>query len=381
MVNGARGAGLRSASRTGAFGVLIVLAGCAKRPPPDFAPDPLLVADIAELRMRPLRTAVCPGQTVETRYEAILRDGRILPFEARYDEDRPPALHVVFLSRTSPEAIPEEDGGWDTDDDPLLSALDGFRLTATMRARPDLSVTEVVTPEYSCLPSRFRFQGRAGGRGGPGGAGPDVVVRLDLLASPFYERLLVVGIEVGGAPPFYLLADADAVPAADWLVIESVGGPGGRGPDGAQGVRGSPGAPGCPGGPGGAGGAGEHGGQGGSGGSGGPITVIVPSGQRYLAGLVNGVSPGGPGGAGGRAGPGGEGGPGGKASPETDRRCAEGPAGPRGPSGRSGQPGAVGSSGPPARVIPVSDGDVFGHRLPHGLAALVDYARRERPRD
>src|SRR5213594_4958062 len=92
----------------------------------------------------------------------------------------------------------------------------------------------------------FSFWGEPGGVGQPGGNGPDVTVRLAVLRSPFYDKLFVAGIQVGLAPPFYVLQDATAVPPADWLVIESRGGRGGTGTAGAKGSDGAAGAEGCP---------------------------------------------------------------------------------------------------------------------------------------
>src|SRR2546428_13959527 len=84
----------------------------------------------------------------------------------------------------------------------------------------------------------FSFWGEQGGVGQPGGNGPDVTVRLAVLRSPFYDKLLVAGIQVGLAPSFYVLADASVVPPADWLLIETRGGRGGAGGAGAAGSAG-----------------------------------------------------------------------------------------------------------------------------------------------
>lgn len=347
--------------------VVVAVAACSQKPPPDFAPDPGLVAEIAELRMVTRPQQACPGETIEADYEAVLADGRVIPFAGKYDKDHLPALHVMFLRLSSPEADAENDGDWDTDPDPLASAMEGFRLQAVMKAKPSLTASAVVEPEYSCLPHAFRFVGRTGA------SGPDVLVRLNILSSPFYERLLVVGIEVGDAPPFYVLQDADAVPPADWLTIESHGGNGRRGRRGSRGAEGSPGERGCPGGPGSAGGRGGDGEPGGAGGPGGPVTILAPAELPYLAGLVDARSRGGLGGKGGRAGSGGRGGPGGEAE---GAGCARGPQGPAGPAGKPGADGTPGVAGPRARVITVSAADVFARPVPPSLQALLDYARR-----
>lgn len=348
---------------------------CSHGPPPDFAPDPGLVARIVELRMTTGAEYACPGQSLRADYEAVLDDGTVVPFARRYDKDDPPALHVVLLDRRSGEAVSQEDGDWSTDADPLQSALGGFRLEASLRARPELTVSAVVAPEYSCLRHAFHFAGATGRTGGPGSPGPDVLVRLGIVRSPYYERLLVMGVEVGDAPPFYVLQDADAVPPSDWFVLESAGGRGGRGAHGAKGATGAKGRDGCPGARGGAGAPGAVGGPGGPGGSGGPVTVIVPTEQPFLAGLVDGGSPGGPGGPGGEGGDGGAGGPGGSGIIVNGRRCADGPTGPAGGPGPEGPAGVAGAPGNAPRVITVSERDVFGPRVPQPLMALLDFPR------
>ncbi len=360
----------------GAMGVLVLAAsaltfvsGCSSGPPPDFAPDPGLVARIAEIRMIVGEGRVCPGNVIRASYEAVLEDGSIVPFATRYDDDRPPSLHVVFLSLNSPEAQPRRDGGWATDPDPLVSAVTGFRLNAYLRANPSLSVSEVVAPDYTCQRHAYSFRGRRGSRGQIGQPGPDVTVRLDVLSSPFYEELLVAGVEVGQAPPFYVLADASYMPHADWLIVESMGGPGGRGVAGRDGSPGAKGADGCPAGAGGAGGAGGNGGPGGAGGQGGHITIMVPDDQPLLAGLVEAHSSAGPGGKGGPPGQGGSGGEGGKGV-SGNQKCADGAAGAAGADGAAGVDGPDGRSGSPPQVITVPYHQVF--RDPR-IGALLDY--------
>ena len=142
---------------------LVITAACGpKRPPPSFAPDPGLVSQIRELRMSTNATA-CPGESFGAAYTAVLNDGSLVPFETRYDQDHPPRLHVVFLERSSYEASPLEGGGWSAARDPLASAMTGFRLTATFRAKPSVTKSTVVAPDYSCLPHTFGFRGTGAG--------------------------------------------------------------------------------------------------------------------------------------------------------------------------------------------------------------------------
>ncbi len=350
-----------------------LLAGCGpKKPPADFAPDPLLLGRITALRVQTWPERVCPGQRIHATYEAVLDDGSVMPFATSYDDKNPPPLHVVFLRFASGEAAPRAGGHWDTHPDPLLSATNGFRLSTFLRDKPSVNAFTVVEPEYSCSPHVFAYEGQPGDAGGEaGGRGPDVVVRLDIVESPFVSRLLVAEVSVNAAPPVYVLSDADVIPPRDWLVIESRGGPGGRGVAGTDGAAGAAGADGCPGGKGGAGGAGGNGGPGGPGGSGGEVTVVVPTENSLLAGLVDVRTPGGAGGPGGKAGKGGPGGAGGTAQGD-DRRCVAGEAGPRGPDGAAGRDGRTGPDGPPVRVFTVPREQIFGPHAPPELVALLD---------
>lgn len=362
------------------LGLGSVVSGCSRRPPPDFGPDPALVGRIREIRIQPAVSTACPGEVIPTYYEALLDDGTVLPFERRYDRRNPPPLHVVFLGRTSREAVSQEDGDWVTDPDPLVSAMTGFRLSAFLRAKPSINALEVVAPEYSCLRNAFSFVGPPGGPGQPGGDGPDITVRIGILSSPFYPRLVVAAIEVGAAPPFFVLAPADQVPGADWLLVESRGGQGGRGLDGSPGAPGANGSPGCPGSPGAAGGAGGHGGAGAPGGRGGRITIIGPEEEPFLVGLVQARSAGGPGGPGGRGGKGGAGGKGGEArATDANRRCEAGRDGPNGPDGRPGPEGPPGSPGPAPQIVTVPLRQVFASpRMPREIAELLQYTERGR---
>jgi hypothetical protein len=367
--------------------LVVVLAACSHGPPPDFAPNPAVVARITRIQMVTTPETVCPGEQIRADYEAVLNDSSTAPFERRYDKKHPPKLHVVFLRRTSPEAYPQEDGDWTTNRDPLVSAMNGFRLTAFLMARPSINTSAVVNPEYSCMPHAFGFSGATGGQNMPGEDGPDVTVRLGLLRSPYVDRLLVASIEVGQAPPFFVLADADRVPPSDWLIVETRGGRGGRGTDGAAGQRGSAGQAGCPGTAGGPGGAGGSGGAGAAGGRGGRVTVIGPQNEPFLVGLVEGRSVSGEGGPGGRGGKGGAGGPGGATQvPEgspPDRRCMAASQGPNGSDGSAGTQGPAGIPGPRPQTLTVPTREVFAPIAPMvpELAALVDYAQGIRRRN
>jgi hypothetical protein len=350
-------------------------AACSSGPPPDFAPDPSLVVRISEIRIHTSGGPVCPGSTIWASYDAVLDDGTVIPFSTGYDEDDPPPLHMVFLRRMSQEARVRRDGGWDTYPDPLRSAMTGYRLEASMIANPSLRAEETVAPEYSCMRNVYSFKGPNGKVGHAGGPGPDVTVRIGALGTPFYDSLMVAGIEVGAAPPLYVFAHPRDVPPLDWLVVESRGGVGGRGIEGSQGQKGSKGADGCPAGAGGAGGTGGNGGPGGVGGQGGRMTIIAPVEQPLLAGLIDAYSnpgPGGKGGPPGEGGPGGDGGTGGVGG----RRCADGATGPAGAAGSEGAEGPPGNPGMRPQVFTVPTDQVFDDP---GLGALLEFSRMRKP--
>jgi hypothetical protein len=355
----------------------LVLAACSHRPPPDFAPDPALVAHIRAIELHAPRTA-CPGYSFPVTYTAVLDDGRRIPFESRYDKKHPPRLHVVFLDRESEEATPLQDGGWAANRDPLVSVQTGFRLRVALDANPAIADSVTIPPSYDCLDHSFVFSGHGGARGRDGGDGPDVTVRLALGHSAFYDRLLIVAIEVGQAPPFYLLADPDALPPRDWLIVQSRGGSGGDGEPGTAGKAGAAGADGqCPAADGGRGQDGQDGARGGDGGRGGRITIIAPAENPFLAGLVDARTPGGRRGDGGKGGAGGAGGVGGAGGITADRRnCAKGQTGPAGRAGDVGHDGRDGRDGPNPTVITVPSREVLGQTAPPELLDLVDTGRR-----
>src|SRR5438552_330760 len=114
-------------------------------------------------------TRACPGESFAAGYTAVLKDGSLIPFETRYDEDHPPRWHVVFLQLSSKEATPLEGGGWTAARDPLATAITGFRLTALLKATPSITTSTVLAPDYRCLQHAFVVRGvGAGWRGSQG---------------------------------------------------------------------------------------------------------------------------------------------------------------------------------------------------------------------
>jgi len=347
-------------------------AACSKKPPATFAPDPGLLSRIRAIEISTPATGVCPGQHISTSYVAVLDDGGRVPFARTYDKKRPPQLHVIFLERWSDHAAPLESGDWSAAANPLLSVSTGFRLQVSMKGKPDARGSKVLRPTYECSPHVFNFAGATGAEGRAGSDGPDVVVRLGVVRSPFYDRLIVMGFEVGGAAPYYVFGDATAIPPRDWLVIEARGGQGGRGVKGENGLKGRAGQAGCPGARGGQGGRGGDGGDGGPGGRGGRVTIIAPTEDPFLSGIVEVRVPGGEGGPGGPGGDGGEGGPGGAAVQSSGPQCRPGATGPAGDKGSVGATGPNGRYGTrTAQVITVPLAQVFGTNMPPQLADLL----------
>ena len=358
----------------------LFFAACSHAPPPDFAPDPGLIAQVRDLRIVTTQDRACPGGGIQASYEAILADGSRVPFARTYDKKHPPRLHVVFLERSSPDAVSRESGDWVTNANPLWTAASGFRLTATLSAKPAVQQTVVVPPEYGCMSHGFQFSGEPGGAAQAGGNGPDVTVRLGILRSPFYDKLIVAAVELGYSRPFYVFADGNTIPPANWLWVESRGGRGGAGTPGQNGSDGAAGQGGCPPQPGGPGGSGGNGAPGGSGGRGGRVTIIVPTENPFLAGLIEARSPGGQGGPGGTGGNGGKGGKGGPGTADKDnRRCADAADGSAGQKGTAGPNGSEGAPGPRPQIVTLPTSELFGPNVPPEFAALIERAAA-RPR-
>lgn len=353
-----------------------ILTACSHKPPADYAPDPGLLSHIRDIEISVTPASVCPGGFIQASYQAVIDDGTRVPFIRVYDKNHPPRLHTVFLSYTSPEASGTKEGNWVTTGDPLASAVTGFRLTAVLNAKPSIQHTITVPPNYGCTPHAFAFSGSGGALMQGGGNGPDVRVHLGLGRSPFYEKLLIVSVEVGSAPPFYFLYDAQTIPRTNWLTIESHGGRGGAGGAGTRGRDGRAGASGCPAQQGGPGGDGGDGGPGAPGGRGGRVSIVVPDEQPFLADLVLARGVGGPGGPGGPAGRGGDGGKGGQGVMGSDnKQCPDAADGTAGRKGAPGPDGRDGSRGPRHEIFTVPPAEVFGPDLPADLVALLEAAR------
>src|SRR5207244_13356824 len=100
--------------------------------------------------------------------------------------------------------------------------------------------------EYGGRSHGFQCSGGPGGGGQAGGNGPDVTVRLGIVRSPFYDKLIVAAVELGYSQPYYLFADGNTIPPANWLWVESRGGRGGAGTPGQTRSAGAAGKGECP---------------------------------------------------------------------------------------------------------------------------------------
>src|SRR5256885_1651894 len=193
-----------------------VLVACSHAPPADFAPDPGLIAQVRDLRIVTNQDRACPGGWIQASYEAVLADGSRVPFARTYDKKHPPRLHVVFLERSSPDAVSRESGDWVTNANPLWTAASGFRLTATLSAKPAVQQTVVIPPEYSCMGHGFQFGGEPGGAAQAGGHRPGLTGRVPLPASPLYGKTIVGGREGRSSPPPPRFSPRTCLPPPDW---------------------------------------------------------------------------------------------------------------------------------------------------------------------
>lgn len=268
--------------------------------------------DVRDLAIIPATKAVCPGQPISARYQAVLGDG------SRVD------LTSSDLSRFALRGIaaePSVNGSWSTSANPLESAVSGFRLSISLATDPGVHADTVIIPSYTCqrlaigLPVSDRFNDTK------------AKVRLGVFASPFYDSIAVAVIEPEGGFPITLIIDPSHMRARSLIVSAT----------GKAGAAGGSGNPGNDGGPCENGGDGTDGEPGEPGQRGGQVDLVIQAEAPWLESLVGVANSGGHGGAGGRGGRAGR--PGGRTSEAT---CAP----KAGRPGRAGQPGSDGSSGP-----------------------------------
>jgi len=272
----------------------------------------------------------------------------------------------------SPHGSIDEKGVWEVEPDPLVTALSGIRLTASLRARPEVRDSIVLSPDYSCDPRSVDVLRDADA----GATGPDVTVRAAEVSSPFHDRLLLLSIQSDSFPPRFVIRTMDLPGTAGWFRVIS------QGLEGPRGQGGSPGeqmimsgssrcqAPRI-------GTNGGVGGIGGKGGDGSQVVVLYDQASPHLTEIVIGMGAGGPGGLGGAGGTGGVGASGQvyvwNSATETSscqtRRGRNGRSGPEGPVGERGE------DGPEAEYVPTPFPELFRDVMTPELRALLDYHR------
>jgi hypothetical protein len=302
----------------------------------------------------------CPGDAFQVEVVAKLKDGtscsstdRARGCMGKKDAIIDPA--DVRVSGSSGRNIGKKDHFvWLPEADPLKTAGTGMKLKGWLEKVIDGATVKSVEgemelrPVYECRKEATFNPPQYAKDGSPGGAGPNLVIAVTSLSTPYYPDAALIRVEYD-ANRVYMIS-----PSADQPVrIFAKGQSGAEGAPGVDGRKGEDGkdamqktqcARGTDGLPGGNGGDGKAGGDGGPGG-----TIRVMLDERIadkLKGRLLLSTPGGEpglGGRGGKAGPGGRGGAGGpkaESCPQTD--------GERGKDGEEGKPGTRGKHGPDA---------------------------------
>jgi hypothetical protein len=294
----------------------LLLSGCT-HPPAAVSTAPAR-RDIRALSIVPASSRVCPGHVIAAQYVARLGDG-----------SRVSLTHadLSMLALRGVAAEPRSDGGWQTDSDPLVSAVSGFHLSAVLASDTSVRADTTIVPTYECihtsieLPASDQFRLT------------EAHIRLGTFATPFYDSVVVAVVEAGdGAPIATLLGPSQMRSGA--IKIHAPGKPGRAGRAGHRGADGQPCANGE---------NGDDGERGEPGQPGGRVDIIVQNEAPWLADLVAVSNPGGRGGA---AGTGGAGGRAGTSSRQSGGACTSR----AGRAGRMGEPGLDGPAGLPPRT-------------------------------
>jgi hypothetical protein len=279
--------------------------------------------DVSALSLLPKLARACPGQVITVDYVGRRADGSRVALT-------PGDVKPVSRGDSDPEAEPKADGTWRTSPDPMRSLLTGFRLSVTLSGDTSVRADTVIAPSYECshtpivLPTSDRYHLTT------------AHVRLGTFATPFYDSVVVVAVELEGhVPTVTVLGPGEMRPGVIKIVAPGKNGTPGRagrpGADGGscsngeQGDDGDPGEPGQP---------------------GGKVDIIVQAGSPWLADLVAVSNPGGRGGEGGAPGAGGRAG---SAARQAGSTCTSR----AGRNGKPGRPGADGPAGSPPRVTSV----------------------------
>jgi hypothetical protein len=299
------------------------------------------------IRILPGVARVCAGDLIPAQYSVRYADGTTATLGRG---------ELASLVRRSDVAEPKEDGSWLTATNPLYAAYTGYRLSAVLAADTTVRGDTVVPPAPVCrhnpigLGTSGRFDVRS------------AHVRLGVLATPFFDSIVVAVVEPDHGPPMASVLTPSEIQSGVIRILA----PGLNGKDGRDGKRGENGdecSDGTPGDDGEPGEQGEAGGQ---------VNIIVQTDAPWLAQLVAVSNPGGRGGSGGR------GGQGGAAGLRARSRAGCNPR--MGRSGRNGSPGPIGAAGPAPQTTTVlfallwPGSPIWSDALAHrALDALMEY--------
>jgi hypothetical protein len=310
---------LASTASVPLFLTLLALAGCATP-----APVPIAVGRVRALWLDPGDARACPGEQIKATYTAVLDDSSFRVIDG---------ANLRALDRTGVNVRPGADGSWDTESEPLISAMTGFHLRAVLHDHPATSADTTVAPTYDCPRKLIGLTANAFN-------GPAVTVRLSQFRSPYYDSLVVIAVDVEGRPTTYVLL-GPAQMTHNSVQLSASGGSGDTG--GSRGV-----GLGCE--------------MGRPGGMGGRFTVYVEAGRQSLLDLIVTTNAGGSGGSGGIC------------YRDSDGKYHSAPSGP------------PGEDGPPRQVREVPLNELWqssptwaDDASRKAISALIEYTARRRP--
>ena len=184
--------------------------------------------EVIALRVLPKQARACPGQVIAVDYVGRRADGSRVALAPGDVSPMSPASR----GEGDAEVEPRNDGTWRTSADPMRSVLSGFRLSVALARDTSVRADTVVAPSYECshtaivLPSSDRYHLTT------------AHVRLGTFATPFYDSVVVVAVELEGhSPTLTVLGPREMRPGAIRIVAP--------GRNGAPGRAGRPGADGA----------------------------------------------------------------------------------------------------------------------------------------
>lgn len=324
--------------------------------------DPRTVVDV-QVRPASGQRLFCPGDKFQVELVAKLLDGSSCSSTDRSrgclgEKDAVIKVEDVRLDVPGAGRVGDPDQYiWVPPADPLATADTGLLLRGWLekaiagQTHKSMVGEAELKPVYECQLSGTYSPGRAGSPGSSGAQGPDVVIAITTLSTPWYPSAALVRVEAMGTKSYYISPSVEqAVKITAYGQSGASGAPGVAGKEGQTGddapdnaapcTKGGIGQDGAPGGP---------GGDGGDGGTGGMIRIMLDQaaadklrGRVLAQSLGGGPGDGGPGGFGGA---GGQGGKGAKSTTQcSDNDGKDGRKGADGHPGRAGRPGLNGPS-------------------------------------